>query len=106
MVISPKGKHFIIDVKGLYSGNVWLIEPEPTIIPNLYYVLAFVPPHAPNEFFVLSQETANGLIRGTSFTDIRRGALKDHIAKWNVLPDWPEPKRTTRVGSTSASAGR
>jgi hypothetical protein len=94
MVISPKGAHFIVDVKGLQSGGTWLVQRKKLIVPNLYYVLAFVPPNASNQFFVMSQETTNLLIRGdTSASDIRRGDLKDHLDKWDVLPDWPSFQR-------------
>jgi hypothetical protein len=106
MAISPRGFHFIIDVKGLYSGGTWLVQREAAIIPNLYYVLAFVPPKAPNEYFVMSQETTNRLVRGdTSASDIRRSDLTGHLNKWDVLPDWPsfqkgpivKSKGTTKV---------
>ena len=35
-------KNFLIDVKGLYKPNPWLIKIKATR-DNLYYVLAFVP---------------------------------------------------------------
>jgi hypothetical protein len=107
MVISPKGRPFIIDVKGLYKGGTWLVQREMVINPNLYYVLAFVPPHASNEFFVMSQETTNRLIRGdTSASDIRRADLMEHLNKWTVLPDWPvEPPNKIKRGQPKNQKG-
>ena len=41
--VSPLSKkNFLIDVKGLYKPNPWLIKIKATR-DNLYYVLAFVP---------------------------------------------------------------
>src|SRR5205807_9793301 len=43
MAVSPAAKTmFLIDVKGLYRPNPWLIKRKP-IRDNLFYVLAFVP---------------------------------------------------------------
>jgi hypothetical protein len=86
MVISPKGAHFIVDVKGLRSGGTWLVRRKPTT-ENLYYVLAFVPPGKPNQFFVMNQETTNSLINGdTSASDIRWASALVHLDKWDALP--------------------
>ena len=54
MVISPKGMQFVIDVKGLYQKNFWLVSPKMDEGKNLYYVFAFVPKGEPNQFFILS----------------------------------------------------
>ena len=62
MVISPSGKKFAVDVKGLYKKNWWLIK-EKKYLKDLFYVLAFVPDDAPNEFFVLSQMQVNKAIQ-------------------------------------------
>jgi hypothetical protein len=61
MVISPEGRSFSIDVKGLYRKNPWLIKRK-EVRPNLFYVLAYVPLHEPNQFFVLTQTQAGQLI--------------------------------------------
>ena len=58
MVISPEKRPFLIDVKGLYKKNFWVVTPK-TARPNLYYVLAFVPDDEPNQFFILSQSEVN-----------------------------------------------
>ena len=61
MVVSPSGEMFLVDVKGLYRTNPWLIKRKPKNA-RLFYVLAFVPTAAPNQFFVLSQQEATSLI--------------------------------------------
>jgi hypothetical protein len=58
MVRSPQGKHFDVDVKGLYRKNFFLLT-EKQSRENLYYVLAYVPVGDANQFFVLSQAEAN-----------------------------------------------
>jgi hypothetical protein len=60
MVVSPGGEMFLIDVKGLYRTNPWLIKRKPNNA-SLFYILAFVPAAAPNEFFVMSQSTATAI---------------------------------------------
>ena len=55
MVISPEGVQFIVDVKGQYKKNWWLISPKKKR-KNLFYVLAYVPDEKPNEYFILTQD--------------------------------------------------
>jgi hypothetical protein len=63
MVVSPvKREMFLVDVKGLYRLNPWIIKRK-SPRAMLFYVLAFVPANAPNEFFVLRQQDADNLIR-------------------------------------------
>jgi len=62
MVVSPSAKTmFLIDVKGLYRPNPWLIKRKP-LRDNLFYVLTFVPVGKPNEYFVLDQGQVHALI--------------------------------------------
>ena len=62
MVVSPKRKQmFLVDVKGLYRRNPWLVHRKPRR-DDLYYVLAYVPTESPNQFFVLTQGEANQLV--------------------------------------------
>ena len=62
MVVSPKQKQmFLIDVKGLYRRNPWLLKRKPQR-DDLYYVLAYVPAGAHNQFFILTQAQANQLV--------------------------------------------
>lgn len=59
MVVSPKNKTmFLVDVKGLYRMNPWVIKRK-TKRDNLFYILAFVPSDQANRFFVLTQSDIN-----------------------------------------------
>ena len=62
MCVSPLNKKmFLVDVKGLYRPNPWLVKrKEPR--GDLYYILAYVPKGARNRFFVLSQEQVTHLV--------------------------------------------
>jgi len=65
MVVSPKGKHFVVDVKGLYRApNFWRVR-EKKKIDQLFYVFASVPcaTDKPNRFFILTQSQVNEGIR-------------------------------------------
>lgn len=87
MAISPKGVPFSVDVKGLRSPTTWLVRRKRSI-KNLFYVLAYVPPGPENQFFIMSQATANDLIRGdTTASDIRWKDGLAHRDKWRELPD-------------------
>jgi hypothetical protein len=86
MAISSEGIAFTVDVKGLRSKNTWFVRRKPKT-ENLFYVLACVPPGKPNQFFVMSQVTADKLIRGdTLAADIRWTDCLPHLDKWDVLP--------------------
>jgi hypothetical protein len=62
MVVSPEAKTmFLVDVKGPYRKNPWVIKRKKRR-ENLFYILAFVPPNEPNRFFVLKQDAAYALI--------------------------------------------
>src|SRR6185312_752096 len=63
MVISPISKEmFLVDVKGLYRMNPWLIKQKPPRT-NLFYILAYVPADEPNRFFIMTQQQAMQLIQ-------------------------------------------
>ena len=96
MVISPSGKMmFLVDVKGLYRTNPWIIKRKPTNA-QLFYALAYVPTDVPNQFFIMSQRTATALIEAelkrlgrrddyvvTGF--VWKSAL-EHKDRWDILP--------------------
>src|SRR5262249_21345443 len=89
------GTPFLVLVKGLYSKNPWLMKRQP---PKdlLFYVLAFLPPDSPSEFFVMTQ----GEVRAAIESDLRRLGRPDdypvtgvdwklaqsHHNAWNKLP--------------------
>ncbi|HEU5018198.1 MAG TPA: hypothetical protein VFT69_09525, partial [Pseudolabrys sp.] len=103
MVISPNGTKFAVDVKGLYKRNWWLIT-EKELLQNLFYILAFVPVNAPNQFFILKQEQVNEAIpqfveqarqerlrRGRSVEKVELGrglpwAFAERFTDWLILP--------------------
>jgi hypothetical protein len=96
MVISPVNHEmFLVDVKGLYRPNVWLLKRK-AARANLFYVLALVPAHAPNEFFILSQQEANQMIEiglnrlnrqdDYTVTGISRKEAAENRDAWHVLP--------------------
>jgi hypothetical protein len=96
MVVSPITKAmFLVDVKGLYRMNPWLIKRKPQR-DNLFYVLAYVPADEPNQFFVMTQQQTTQLIRN-ELNRLKRAdnypvtgfvwklALSHHNA-WGILP--------------------
>jgi hypothetical protein len=96
MVVSPKSKEsFLVDVKGLYKPNPWVIKRK-TTRDSLYYVLAFVPDGTNNRFFILSQKQVNTHIRAElarlgraddyPMTGILWKQAESHEDKWDVLP--------------------
>jgi hypothetical protein len=52
---------FLIDVKGLYRQNPWILKRK-LLRENLFYVFAYVPTDEPNQYFVISQGQANQMI--------------------------------------------
>ena len=96
MVVSPTSKQmFLIDVKGLYRKNAWLVKRKPPC-PNLFYILAYVPTGEANQFFVMSQTKVNHLIQAVlerlkrpdnyPVTGIGWKEALDHQDAWDVLP--------------------
>jgi hypothetical protein len=105
MVVSPSGKHFLVDVKGQYSRNFWPVKRAPKR-DDLFYVLAYVPDSAANQFFVMTQEQVEKAIEANtsawlarkaakgitepanidSFTGVEDVAARQHENAWDVLP--------------------
>jgi hypothetical protein len=96
MVVSPKIKrNFLIDVKGLYRPNPWIIKKKDAR-DDFYYVLAFVPDEGHNRFFILSQADVNQYIRDEldrlrrpddySMTGITWQQAEHHENDWGALP--------------------
>jgi hypothetical protein len=105
MVISPAETAFFIDVKGLHSRNHWVVKPKPKKY-GLFYVLALVPAHGANSFFVLRQDEADveiaeceaaiqrrakarGKPAAPGFDGIPAAAAEKYRDAWTKLPDWP-----------------
>lgn len=95
MVLSKNKVAFVVDVKGLYKRNPFVVSPKAPRT-DLYYVLALVPDAGENEFFVLSQAE----VRRTSEAELKRlGRSKDYSmpglswpsvqrfkSRWDTLP--------------------
>lgn len=96
MVVSPQDKAmFLVDVKGLYRINPWVIKRK-VRRDNLFYILALVPTGQTNRFFVLSQADINRHVE----SELTRLGRKDdypmsgitfkqslaHEDAWDVLP--------------------
>ncbi|MGO9085947.1 MAG: hypothetical protein ACLQBK_12025 [Candidatus Sulfotelmatobacter sp.] len=90
MVTSPSGVAFSVDVKGLYKKNHWPVTERPKH-KNLFYIFAFVPDNAPNQFFILTQEQTNtGIRTEVAHTEARqkaKGLPHDEVGYFYVI-EW------------------
>lgn len=81
MVVSPKlKKMFLIDVKGLYRKNPFVIKGK-AVRADLYYILTFVPDEQLNQYFVLSQKQTNLYIQ----SELRRLGRPDDYPMTGIL---------------------
>jgi hypothetical protein len=62
MAYSPEGRAFVIDVKGQYKRNWWVVREKPER-QDAFYVFALVPDVGTNRFFILTQAEVNRGIR-------------------------------------------
>lgn len=96
MAVSPLRKRmFLVDVKGLYRPNPWVVKRKPARA-GLFYILAFVPDDATNRFFILTQARINRYVRselsrlGRSddypMTGILWKQALKHEDAWGLLP--------------------
>jgi len=76
MVTSPSGVPFLVDVKGQYKGNWWIVSPKKDLGKLLFYVFAFVPDDGANRFFVLTQAQVNSEVEA-EFERYRAPRVKD-----------------------------
>ena len=84
MAVSPiKKEMFLVDVKGLYRKNPWLIKRK-TARGNLFYILAFVPIGDNNRYFILSQRSATDLI----VAELQRLSRADDYPIRDSLSNW------------------
>jgi len=96
MVRNPNQRSLCVDVKGLYKKNDWVVRKKPCQ-DNLYYVLAFVPPDKPNQFFILTQEQVNcgideELRRAENTAREKKRELKTRFEciKWNFAAKYED----------------
>lgn len=97
MVLSQSRHAFLVDVKGLYKKNSWVVSPKEAR-SDLYYILAFVPDEGQNEFFIMSQEQVHQVAR----SELKRLGRSENYAipgfgwpcvqpyknQWQNLPGW------------------
>ena len=86
MVVSPAGRQFVVDVKGLYRRALWQVRPKP-MRDDLFYVFALVPDpdEGPNPFFILTQ------------TEVSDG-IKDAVTRWVARDSARANQEDTRPG--------
>lgn len=63
LCISPKGKHFGIDVKGQRTRSLWQMK-EPTVNKDLFYAFVYVSLNSKPEIFILNSSTVKKLCDG------------------------------------------
>src|ERR1017187_7973155 len=95
MAMSPKQVPFVVDVKGLYMKNFWLVRERPAR-SDLFYVFVFGPPGAAKvRFFILTQEQFNIAIRGDFAYAQGRAKGKARTMTANPMPgvEWKYAER-------------
>lgn len=95
MVMSESRRTFLVDAKGLYKKNPFVIKQKATRA-DLYYILAFVPDEGKNEFFVMSQEEVQRLSKAElkrlgrsedySMPGLSWPCVQPFKNKWDTLP--------------------
>jgi hypothetical protein len=101
MAGTPSGEQFWVDVKGLSVKSDWLVKPK-TSHKNLFYVLVYLSPLAehgkprqPDQFYVLTQDEANGLEQAhradrpnnkTTMPGFKFLSAEPHRDRWDKLP--------------------
>jgi hypothetical protein len=97
MVVSPKLKEmFLIDVKGLYRKNPFVVKKKEAR-PGLFYIFTYVPDSDENRFFIVTQEQTNLYIQSElarlkrpqdyPMTGILWAQAERHEDAWHILPE-------------------
>jgi hypothetical protein len=86
LVVSPKGKHFGIEVKGQSTKNFWRFN-DRAPHPEMYYAFVFVPPEGTPRVFVMDSTTTMRLWKEYKDNAIKKGAKEDNI--WGL--NWTQP---------------
>lgn len=93
MVISPKGRQFVVDVKGQYRRTFWPVKRK-SANHILFYVLAFVPDNAPNRFFIMTRAQVAQAIESNLESWLAKRELRGLVtregdeAKWMTGIEW------------------
>ena len=100
LVISPKGTHFQIDVKGQVNKSYWLIGRRNKAQKDLFYILVYIPKgNSCPEFSILRSSTimklknkhrqkrkSEGKLYNENMGGIDWKAPNKYKSKWNILP--------------------
>jgi hypothetical protein len=86
MVVSPSGKMFLIDVKGVKTKTCWLLRKK-ALCDNLFYAFAYVPECEPNKFFIMAQLGVNDVVHDGPMPDVRWNDLRLNENAWHLLPE-------------------
>ena len=85
LVVSPKGKHFGIDVKGQRTKHFWQYSyKKPT--QELFYAFVYVPPEGLAECFILNSSLAMRLWNSYKKSAQDRGVSHN---RWGI--NWTQP---------------
>jgi hypothetical protein len=99
LVVSPKGKHFGIDVKGQRTPNFWQFNCKKKPHDELFYAFVFVPPNAQARVCLIDSATTAERWKQYKYKCLGRGVKDDNIwgpnwktpfdheDKWEVLPE-------------------
>jgi hypothetical protein len=88
LVVSPRGKHFGIEVKGQSTKSFWRFnDREPK--REMYYAFVFVPPadEAKPRIFIMNSRTAMRLWKENKAKANKRGVKRDNL--WGI--NWTAP---------------
>jgi hypothetical protein len=88
LVVSPKGKHFGIDVKGQSTKNFWRMK-EPPANDELFFALVFVSQTKAPSVYLLTSRKARKLWRAYKKASLAAGGPEDNI--WGMNWTTPHP---------------
>ena len=88
LVISPKGKHFGIDIKGQSTKNFWQIkEQEPS--EELYFALVYIPSENLPDVYIIQSHSMMKLRQDYKDRILANGGKED--GRWGVTWTTPFP---------------
>ena len=88
LVVSPKGKHFGIDIKGQSTKNFWQIkEQEPSA--ELYFALVYVPLDGLPDVYIIESHSMMKLHQEYKNRIMAKGGKED--GRWGVTWTTPFP---------------
>ena len=93
LVVSPSGKHFMVNGKGQSTRNFWLIKRESSQ-EDLFYILVYLPKEGSPRYFVLSsREMMNERKKYEGHIKARGGSYRDELGGFNWSTAFPYENR-------------